>query len=256
MRVLPPGSILQHLYVEERLSAFRSGRFLEVGSGTGDLSRLLLKKGFSGLGLDLNVGANDHNARLNSDFISSGQYRILNQNFLEFSSEIGFDLVISCMVIEHLNQQELNAYFEKCKSILTDDGVILILVPSSMRHWGIEDEIAGHFLRYERKDILDFESKFGLSVQHLAGLTYPLSNVFMGLSNFLVERKERGKRQLLLKERTIQSGNRDVFLKTKFPKVFGLILNKVFLRPFHWIQKSNLDNENALVIYCELIPKR
>lgn len=256
MRILPPGSILQHLYVEERLRTVKTGRFLEVGSGTGDLSRLLLKKGFSGLGLDLNVGANDHNSKLNSDFISSGQYRILNQNFLEFVSEIRFDLLISCMVIEHLNQEELDVYFEKCKSILNKDGMIVILVPSSMRYWGIEDEIAGHFLRYERKDILDFELRFGLSVQHLAGLTYPLSNFFIGLSNFLVKRKEGSKRQLLLKERTIQSGNRDVFLKTKFPKVFGLILNKVFLRPFHWIQKLNLDNEDALVIYCELIPKR
>lgn len=160
------------------------------------------------------------------------------------------------MVIEHLDQEELNVYFEKCKSILNEDGMIVIMVPSSMRYWGIEDGIAGHFLRYERKDILDFESKFGLSVQHLAGLTYPLSNFFIGLSNFLVKRMEGSKRRLLLKERTIQSGNRDVFLKTNFPKVFGLILNKVFLRPFHWIQKLNLDNEGALVIYCELIPKR
>lgn len=88
MRILPPGSILQQLYIEERLRTVKIGRFLEVGSGTGDLSRLLLKKGSSGLGLDLNVGANDHNSKLNSDLFPAENIGFLIKTFWNLSRKL------------------------------------------------------------------------------------------------------------------------------------------------------------------------
>jgi hypothetical protein len=51
---LPPGTILQHRYLKERLSRLRPGRFVEVGCGKGFTSRVLLDAGWTGIGYDLN----------------------------------------------------------------------------------------------------------------------------------------------------------------------------------------------------------
>lgn len=73
------------------------------------------------------------------------------------------------MVIEHLNELERDKYFEKCKSFLNPGGVIICLVPSLMRNWGVEDEIAGHILRFEPPDVHRITSKHVLELAHFKG---------------------------------------------------------------------------------------
>ena len=45
MKALPPGNILQNIYLKKRLKGLKSKRFLEVGSGNGLLSNVILKSG-------------------------------------------------------------------------------------------------------------------------------------------------------------------------------------------------------------------
>ena len=53
MNALPPGTVLQLMYLHERLQRMRPGRFIEVGPGQGEVTRLLLDLGWSGESLDL-----------------------------------------------------------------------------------------------------------------------------------------------------------------------------------------------------------
>lgn len=252
MRVLPPGTILQHLYIKERIKSFETGDFLEIGSGVGNLSNLLLKNNFFGEGIDLNENANEKNKALNKFYIESGKYKVQKLNFLNVDFKRKFDLIVSCMVIEHLCPEDLDKFLLKCKSLLKSNGTIILLVPSSMKHWGIEDEIAGHYLRYEKDDFFRFKQKYNLEVAHISGLTFPISNLLLRFSNYLVHRSEKNKLELELSERTVLSGDREVPLKTSFPKIFGIFLNEIFLYPFHWLQKLNRNNPASLVMYCEL----
>jgi len=48
MSALAPGTILQLMYLKERLVDVAPGRFIEVGPGTGEISNLLLKFGWGG----------------------------------------------------------------------------------------------------------------------------------------------------------------------------------------------------------------
>jgi hypothetical protein len=125
-----------------------------------------------------------------------------------------------------------------------------------MRHWGIEDEIAGHIKRYEFEDFNEFESLFDLKINHISGLTYPLSNWLIKISNFIINKNESSKLKLSQKERTVYTGNREVSYKTTFPSIFTLILNKYVMWPFHLLQLLFSKNKNSLVIYCELKLKR
>ena len=126
---------------------------MKIGSGNGNVSNIFLKKGFRGLGFDLNKSACDNNKLKNGKFIKDKKYRVLNDNFIDKGIIEKYDIIISCMVIEHMPTYILKEYFEKCKKVLSEKGVIITLVPSSMKHWGIEDDIAGHVKRYEFEDI-------------------------------------------------------------------------------------------------------
>jgi SAM-dependent methyltransferase len=249
MKALPPGNILQNIYLKNRLKGLKLKRFLEVGSGNGLLSNVILKSGLTGVGCDLNKGACENNKVLNSQYIQNKSYQVLNQDFMEFDESDKFDVIISAFVIEHLENSELEIFINKMKRLLSEDGKIILFVPSSMNYWGIEDEMAGHIKRYEFECFNDF---YKLKKQHIIGLTFPVSNILFGLSNFLVKKNESLKLNLTQKERTVYTGNRDVPFKTTYPSIFKFVLNEIVLYPFHLLQIIFGRNKNSMVIYCEL----
>lgn len=53
MTVLPPGTLLQLMYLEERLRKIPPGRFIEVGPGSGEITQALLSRAWSGRSYDL-----------------------------------------------------------------------------------------------------------------------------------------------------------------------------------------------------------
>jgi SAM-dependent methyltransferase len=249
---LAPGNVLQLMYLKARLASLAGKRFLEVGAGNGHISRYLLELGLNGIGFDLNASACENNAVLNKDAIAAGRYSIENADFLQAPANERADVIISSMVLEHLLPAEVDSYFERCKGMLTPGGLIVSLVPGSPAHWGIEDEIAGHRKRYSFSCFDDIARSHGLAVAHQAGLTFPLSNWLLPLSNFLTRRRERNKLELTMQERTVQSGNRDVPWKTVFPSFIAYLVNEVTLYPFYLLQRAFGRHPGSMVIYSEL----
>ena len=145
---LAPGNVLQNMYIKYRLNRYaRQPRtFIELGPGNGNISNILLSRGLSGIGYDLNDAACGKNRAKNNEFIKSGMYKIENSDFFNASNTEKVDLIFSSHVLEHLSSEDLELFFIKCKSLLNVGGKIVSLVPSSMKHWGIEDETVGHRL--------------------------------------------------------------------------------------------------------------
>ena len=254
MNILPPGTLLQLMYIEERLKNIPPRHFIEIGPGRGEISNLLLTLGWSGTVFELEPVTT---ALLNKRFaaeISAGRYTVINQDWLMYGHTHPCDLVISCMVMEHLNAEQERQFIHNAGMALNPGGMLISLVPASPAYWGIEDEIAGHFRRYTRQYIQELLANESWSIAHVAGLTYPISNLLLPLSNWLVRRSESKKLALPLIERTKQSGVRDVIMKTRFPNVFGLLLNKRFIFPFYILQKLFTKSTNALVLYFEARP--
>ncbi len=254
--IFPPGTILQRMYAKERLKNIRPGTFIEIGVGEGHLSGLLLERGWHGIGYDLNEKSLAKAAECNREAIVCNRYTLCRDDWLSIEPREKVDMVISCMVLEHLDEAGQQHYFEKCKAALKESGLAMLLVPASPTHWGIEDEIAGHYRRYTFAGITSLLESIGWSTQHMAGLTFPVSNVLLPISNFLVARQEGDKKGLTMKQKTVESGYRDVFMKTRFPFVLGLFLNEFVMYPFYLLQKAFVKNDNALVIYVECTPNR
>lgn len=253
MKTLPPGTILQLMYLRERLENIAPGRFIEIGPGGGDISALLLELGWTGIAYDLEPRTVDHLKDRFSQEILDDRYHVYNKDFLTLSTsqEAKVSLIISSMVIEHLNDDLESKFMLQSRDLLTEDGLMIGLVPASPDHWGIEDDIAGHCRRYIRADLHSLAKNTDWSIDHLVGLTFPTSNILLPLSNFLVRKAEKSKIQLSELEKTKASGIRNVKFKTSFPSILSLFLNPYVLLPLHWLQKAFSSSPNSLVLYFE-----
>jgi SAM-dependent methyltransferase len=248
-----PGTILQFLFIRDRLrkAMGTSKKFIDVGSGKGYLSELLLSLGHNGIGVDLNQSACIHNNLLNSNYISDGKYEVVNTAF-ELIDNKDFDFLISSMVIEHLDEITLDKFMTKAKQVIKPNGRLIFLVPSNMDAWGIEDEIAGHVKRYSFSDIERMASKHNMNLEKRVGLNYPISNWLLSLSNRIVNSKEAEILNKSERDRTIYTGNRNIKYKTVYPTYLNLILNELVMYPFHILQNIFKNNEKSLVMYFEL----
>jgi SAM-dependent methyltransferase len=253
MVVLPPGTLLQLMYLGERLRGIPPGRFIEIGPGGGEITHRLLQAGWTGTVYDLAEGTANRLKQRFAVEIASGRLTVLVGDFLAAprDQEAPVDLVISCMVMEHLDEVAQRSFMACAQSRLNAGGRMIGLVPGSPKDWGIEDDIAGHFRRYNQGSLDAMLAQAGWRPRHMAGLTFPLSNILLPLSNYLVRRKEANKLELDFLERTKHSGQRNVRFKTHFPTVLKWVLNEQVLRPLHWLQKLFSDSERALVIYFE-----
>jgi hypothetical protein len=251
---LPPGTILQRIYVRRRLRELPPGRFVHVGTGEASLSRILLDLGWTGSGWDLNRDALELARAITEPYIESRRYELREGDWLTAEPDRPADLVVSEMLLEHLDEDAERRYFERTLAELAPDGVGILLVPASVEHWGIEDEIAGHRRRYTRGSLRSVVEAAGFRVERLVGLTWPLSNLLLPLSNRLVARAEAQRLSLSLQRRTIASGHRDVPWKTRFPAAARLVLNEWTLRPFHLAQLAGAERDDAMILYCEFRP--
>lgn len=256
MVVRPPGTILQRLYLKERLSRRAPGRFVEIGPGQGDITGLLLDAGWQGVAYELDAVSADTLRRRFADEILKGRLTIVHADYMGISPGADADLVISCMVLEHLDDDEEARFLRVAAANLRSNGYMIGLVPGAPSHWGIEDDIAGHKRRYSRDGLEGMLMRGGWRMLHVTGLTFPISNLLLPLSNFLVARAERKKLALSQHARTQLSGRRRVMFKTHFPAVLGLLFNELMLRPFHWLQKRYSSSAHCLVLYFEAQPER
>lgn len=254
---MAPGTLLFLMYLSNRTKAWpnKYKNFYEIGSGQGLLSKVFLDKGLKGCGFDLNKKACLANRKINSLHIKTRKYSIYRTDFLKKEKLKKVDIIISSMVLEHLNQKKLSEYFKKCKNLLNKGGLIISVVPANMRYWGIEDEIAGHVKRYSKQCLDQIAATHKLRICKLQGLTWPLSNLLLPLGNWLVAKHEKKLLKNSLQQRTIESGFRSVGMKTAFPFWWRFFVNEITLFPWYILQLLNQNLGSSTILYCEMEKK-
>lgn len=183
--------------------------------------------------------------------VRASRWSVRVRDWLEETIVPQADLILSAMVLEHFDDLQVRRYFAQTERALRPGGLGVVLVPASPAHWGIEDEVAGHVRRYTRETLREAVEAAGFSVAHLAGLTYPVSNFLLRLSNRQVRRWEADRVALPLEQRTRLSGRREVPWKTSFPFIASVALNETALLPLHALQLLGRESAHALVLYCE-----
>jgi len=243
----PPGTLcLYHAILHEILNNQFSS-FLEIGPGQGFLSEILCKKGLYGIGIESSqISLNLLNKRM-QNFVNKDQYKILNQNVMEMKNDFSVDIAISVMVMEHIKNDYL--FLENIKALVRDNGMVLIAVPGRMDKWGIEDEIYGHFRRYEKKELFEMMNNVGMKDVKVSSIGVPVSNMLFNIGNFLTRNSGVQKREKYNKdEQTNLSSVIEVKGKTYFPSIFKILLNNYTMLPFVQLQKVFYRTEYGLTL--------
>ena len=150
----------------DRFEGHIGKRLLEVGSGTGNMTRLLY-------GRDLIVATDVESAYLHileNRFRRLPTIRVARLN-LETDDgkaleQYEFDTVVCFNVLEHI-EHDLDA-MRNLYDLLVPGGRLLLFVPADQRLFGTLDKQVGHFRRYTAKTLADVITAAGFEIRQLS----------------------------------------------------------------------------------------
>lgn len=145
-------------YILQNMKRFFKGteKIIEIGAGTGNVARYLMKHGFS----NMSVGEMHLNGLKYAR--SYGVDKCYQFDLLDTPFEKEFDVVCMFDVLEHIEDDEL-AIKNIFKS-LEDGGKIVLTVPSHQWLWSRDDTIAKHKRRYTKKELVNKLQKQGFEI--------------------------------------------------------------------------------------------
>lgn len=152
----------------------------EIGYGAGEIFNLYRSLGMQAEGFDFSKAAYQY---------ASCHYQregvVLHQNMPKPQKK--FDYVIACEVLEHI-RDDVGAVRE-WKSYLKSTGKMIVSVPAHKKRWGESDVYAGHFRRYERRELVHTLKKAGMRVEKIYNYNFPVCF----LLDFLRDRNSKKK---------------------------------------------------------------
>jgi SAM-dependent methyltransferase len=128
-------------------------RVLDIGCGTGFVTRALERAGMDAWGIDMHRAALIHaRSRIRGPLFSN------DATTLPFFRD--FDLASLFDVIEHLDN-DVSA-LQQAVTVLKPRGYIVVTVPAGRQLWTKYDEVIGHKRRYDRRSLTDALGRAGL----------------------------------------------------------------------------------------------
>jgi SAM-dependent methyltransferase len=154
----------------DRVSPFCKGSVLEIGSGIGNISQLLVS---SNSPVTLSDIRPEYCTFLKSKFKDNSNVKeVLQINLasLEFESDYkelkgSFDTIVALNVIEHI--QVNSQAIRNCRKLLRENGRLVILVPAFQSLYNSLDIELGHFTRYSRVRLSGLLIDNGFKVQRI-----------------------------------------------------------------------------------------
>ena len=139
-----------HKYVNKK------EKLIEIGAGTGNVSRYLQKNGYE----NISVGEMHLNGLKYAQ--SYGIKNCYQFDLLDTPFENEFNTVCMFDVLEHIPND--NMALQNVYDMLNNGGKIVLTIPSHMWLWNRDDAIAGHKIRYTRKELSDKLEQNGFEV--------------------------------------------------------------------------------------------
>lgn len=234
IRLDPPGTFCQTAAVCDVLDG-DARTFVDVGCGTGSISRELCRRGLSGVGVDLSRDAVEITKAALGEYVKAGRYEARLADVHDLTGSM-YDVAISMMVAEHMEDD--TAFVRAVAGLVKEGGQVIIGVPGRRDHWGYEDEVVGHRRRYEREDLARLLTVSGLEHVRVWSVAVPVANILFHAGSFMVRRGTKAEMVRQSPEvQTSHSGTRAVPWKTVFPSWCRVLLNRHALYPLFVIQR-------------------
>ena len=152
-------------WIWEKLERYAGNRILEVGAGTGNMTRLMY-------GRDLIVATDTESAYLHilrNRFFHQPTIKVerldLETNDADRLRHHQFDTVVMLNVLEHIehDREALSRLFD----LLVPGGRLLLFVPADQRLFGTMDTQVGHYRRYSKDTLEPLVREAGFEVREL-----------------------------------------------------------------------------------------
>ena len=216
-----PRYLLRRARIMELFKDIPQRTLLEVGCGAGTILHELGKKGYVCDAVESSRKALEIATYVNRNLANVTIHK-------KIPAKKKYDIFMSYEVLEHI-EQDVKA-LKDWSSYVKKNGILLLSVPAHMSKWGHSDVWAGHFRRYEKKELVEKIRNAGFEVEKIESYGYPLSNFVEPIRNYYYGRKLKAIKQEGDFAKTVRTGESGVSRSAE-NKVFP-----VFSRwPMTWI---------------------
>lgn len=197
------------------------------------MTKQLMSLGMEGVAIEPSLAAYSRALnRLHPRF--QFQVGVLNLPLTELKLERNFDLGCAFTVIEHVTDDA--SFLKELKMRVRRGGWVVITVPAGENKWTIEDDLVGHLRRYGNGSLAAVMQSAGLAKNlQVTVIGFPFMNLTEFIRNKVLKLRAEDSTSSLTSERTKSSGVWTTKWFNTFPRIFGLLINEVTLRPVHWI---------------------
>lgn len=221
-----PKLILRESAIADVIRDWPPGRFLEMGAGTGYMTRFLLERGHTGAASDL---GESNRTMMRRNLAFAGERVQVFDSVTELSPA-SFDYLAAFEVLEHI--QEDLAALRKWATYLRPGGRAIFSVPAHQRKFGRSDTLVGHVRRYEKKDLYELLKQVGFEQIRILNYGFPITELTRRLSNRIVA-KDGSYDNMNARERSIRSAQAQ---PKRIARVLSWVDGRLF-RPFCVVQR-------------------
>lgn len=197
---------------------------LEIGFGAGDMLCNFVDLGMKVYGYDFSELANKEAARRLKS--RKGAVNLFTSEEEVYTSQ--YDIVVACEVLEH--SEDDVGMLRRWNKLVEKGGYLIISVPSRMKKWCLNDVWAGHYRRYEKKDLAGKLKSAGYEIVNFWSYPFPVNIVLDYLLDKEKKRQSSGGADSK-EDATKQSG-----VKREAGQISRLFSRDWVVAPWHWLQ--------------------
>lgn len=209
-----PKLVLRESCVADLSRHWNVGRFVEMGAGTGGMTRIFLDRDFWGACHDLGA---DSREMIRENLRAYGS-KIAVINDLSGLEPGGFDYLFAFEVLEHI-ADDMDALREWTLS-LKEGGRLMVSVPAHARKFGKSDELVGHVRRYEKAQLQSLLENAGYTDVRIVNYGFPVTEITRRFSNYLV-RNDHSYQGLSAEQRSVRSAQVQPKVIARWLKAFS-----------------------------------
>ena len=222
MKYYTPRFLFRRYQVLKRIK--KGNHFLEIGPGSLNLTEDLLKHYTQGTLVEYNTYVQKIYNGLEKSIRK--RLHLVIEDFMRFTSDSKYDCIIACEVMEHVEHDLV--FLRKIHTLLNDRGQAIISVPARRKYWAMDDEIVGHYRRYEEKEINEMLLQEKFKDISIISYGFPFINILRWPRIILANAQAKNGMNLSIETRSKHSGISPV---RRVLKLFGFLLNKYTVYP-------------------------